>query len=265
VDFASLEGLARSVARSIMPDRMLQGAKKQYYAWLLRRGPENAERDCRPLPTLVAPGDHVIDVGANIGIYTKRLSELVGARGRVYSVEPIPLTFELLASNVKRLGLSNVELFACAISDRNGSVVMEVPRYASGGENFYEARIRPGDGQSGTLRTFRVLCTTLDALVAPASVRISFVKCDVEGHELSCIRGAQRVLRESKPALLLEVSSDPDDSRSPAHELFGVLAEEGYQAYWFDGATLRRRSPGDRSVNYFFLREEHRRGGDRSR
>jgi 23S rRNA U2552 (ribose-2'-O)-methylase RlmE/FtsJ len=60
-----------------------------------------SEPEYKNLHAFIAPGDWVIDVGANIGHYTKRLSELVGAGGRVIAVEPVPETFALLSSNVQ--------------------------------------------------------------------------------------------------------------------------------------------------------------------
>ena len=43
------------------------------------------------------------------------------------------------------------------------------------------------------------------------------------------------VIKNSRPAWLIEVSGNPDDSNSPSYKLFKMLNEEGYDAYWFDG------------------------------
>ena len=94
------------------------------------------EPDLKVVEHLIKPGDSVVDIGANTGLYTKRMSELVGRDGRVFSIEPVPLTFDILGFNVGKLGLTNVELINCAISDTNGSVIVEVPLYESGEENF---------------------------------------------------------------------------------------------------------------------------------
>jgi FkbM family methyltransferase len=249
-------GWLKSLALTLLPDRVLLRAKKLHYLRSLRRF-DPAERAI--LRVLIAPGDHVLDLGANVGWYTKVLSELVGPSGRVYSVEPVPVSFELLRHCVRKLRLNNVTLFNCAISDRDGSAVMEVPLYSSGGENFYEARLVERAVGSGRLRRFTVALRTVDSLFTAVPAEVTFIKADVEGHELPVLVGAQGVIRGSRPAMYVEVTSDPDDLGCPAAALVDALSAEGYATYWLDGDRLVQRRPGDRSVNYFFLTENHRR------
>ena len=132
---------------------------------------------------------------------------------------------------------------------------MEVPPYASGGENFYEAHIIRTPSISG-LRSIEVRARALDSLFGHVR-SIDFVKCDVEGHELACLRGAQSILSGIKPAWLIEISGNPDNERASAGEVFQMMAQHGYMPFWFDGRHLRQRQRGDRSVNYFFLTRRH--------
>ncbi len=136
-----MKSIFKALVRRTLPVRVLQSVKKIYYSHLLRSFSEKDEADFQVIKHIVNCGEYVIDIGANIGVYTKYLSELVGPLGRVYSIEPIPLTFEILSSNVKKFGLKNLELINCAISDNNGSVTMEVPLYDSGGENFMRQKL----------------------------------------------------------------------------------------------------------------------------
>jgi FkbM family methyltransferase len=244
----------KRLALRFLPDRLLQKLKKIHYAKALRAASEGGEPDLKVVRHLVGAGSRVIDVGANFGVYTKFLAEIVGETGRVFSIEPVALTYEILTSNVKRLKLRNVEPFNFAISDDEREVRMEVPRYASGGENFYEARIVNDAGAA--LRSVRVEARPLDALFGHLR-QIDFIKCDVEGHELACLRGAEMILRTLKPAWLIEISGNPDQPASTASEVFQLLAQNGYTPFWFDGLHLRQRECGDRSVNYFFLTRRH--------
>ena len=245
----------KRLALRFLPDRMLQNLKKIHYAKALRAASENGEPDLKIVRHLAGPGSHVIDVGANFGLYTKFLAELVQPNGRVYTIEPIPLTYEILTSNVKRLKLRNVEPFNVAVSDDDADVKMEIPQYTSGGENFYEARIVK-TAKSPALRSVAVKARALDSLFGHLR-QIDFIKCDVEGHELSCLRGAAGILRKTKPAWLIEISGNPDDAKSPAREVFHIMGDSGYLPMWFDGLHLRQRERGDRSVNYFFLTRRH--------
>ena len=244
-------------ALRFLPDRMLQRLKKIHYAKALRSASEGGEPDLTVVRHLVGSGSHVIDVGANFGLYTKFLSELVEPGGRVYSIEPIPLTYEILTSNLKRLKLRNVEPFNYAISEDIAEVRMEIPQYASGGENFYEARVVPAS-TSDRFRVVNIESRPLDVLFGQLR-NIDFVKCDVEGHELACLRGAASILRRVKPAWLIEISGNPDQESSTANYVFKLMADYGYTPMWFDGLHLRQRERGDRSINYFFLTRRHMR------
>jgi len=87
----------------------------------------------------LAPGDWAIDVGANIGHYSKRFSDLVGAGGRVIAFEPVPATFELLAANAARFAWTNVTLLNLAASDATGVVGMDERQLPAAPPHAHEA------------------------------------------------------------------------------------------------------------------------------
>ncbi|MBI2216457.1 MAG: FkbM family methyltransferase [Candidatus Rokubacteria bacterium] len=245
----------KSLALTLLPDRALLAVKKRHYVRAVR---DFSPPEAPVLQALVQRGDHVLDVGANVGWYTKLLSELVGPGGRVFSAEPVPPTFELLSFCVRSLRLDNVELVDCALSDGAGWATMEVPRYADGGENYYEAElVEDRQAASGSdLRRFRVRRDAIDSRFggcrAPA-----FIKIDVEGHECAVLRGGRGLICRARPALFVEVIGDLDDAHSESRATATCLAAEGYRPYWFDGARLRRREAGDPPRNYFFLTGLH--------
>lgn len=174
--------------------------KRMLFSSQIRRGTFlTDEKEYSRLDEWVSAGDWVIDVGANIGHYTLRLSSIVGANGRVLAFEPISATFELLASNVARAGVANVTLLNAASSDKTEVVAMEIPSFDSGLDNYYMANISD-DGD--------VSCLTLaiDSLKLPQ--RVAFVKIDAEGHELPVLEGMRELLLRDKPVLVVEVSND---------------------------------------------------------
>jgi FkbM family methyltransferase len=220
--------------------------------------PDADEPDVAVVRELVQRGATAVDLGANIGVYTKVLSDLVGPAGAVISVEPVPQTFAVLSRLIRSLGMENVSCVNVAISDSAGEVVMELPNYESGGINFYQANVVAGGGKKvvDSSHQVRVPSLTLDALVAGKGT-VGFVKCDVEGHELACLSGAEMVLNSHCPAWLIEVWGDPDEAGSRAMQTFRIFEGLSYVSWWFDGHHLVTRLPGDRSTNYFFLKEEH--------
>jgi len=239
----------------LLPEPAQRSIKKIHYARKLRAALPEEELDLKGVSDLVGQGDRVIDIGANFGLYTRFLSEMTGPSGEVFSVEPIPETFEILRSNVRRLKLTNVRIKNIAFSNRPGSLSMEIPTYEEGGDNFYQARIVKA-GNRTSFRRLSVRTATLDSLFFGGKP-ISFVKCDVEGHELEVVQGAQKTIRAFHPAWLIEISGNPDSDRSAARETFNLLEEHRYHPYIFDGEKFRHRRKGDSVVNYFFLTHRH--------
>src|SRR4051812_40887128 len=86
------------------------------------------------------PGETALDIGANVGHYTCRMSHLVGKGGRVFAFEPVPATFAALASNGKHFPFPNVTLLNAAAGDAVGMVGMSVP---GGADGSYLARVDP--------------------------------------------------------------------------------------------------------------------------
>jgi FkbM family methyltransferase len=241
----------KRVLLGVIPDGLVTPLRRMRHRRVVAHMTAAEEPDLAVLPALLSPGDHAVDLGANIGVYTRHMSEIVGPGGLVVSVEPIPLTFETLKS--QRLRLDNVVWENCAVSAKPGSVRMATPSYPKGGPNYYQSRVIEGSaGQEG----IDVPAKTVDSLVEDRGP-ISFIKCDVEGHELASLEGATDTLTRWRPAWLIEVSGNPDEPGSDAARCLEILAGHEYGCYWLSDGSLRARQPGDESVNYFFLAEHH--------
>jgi len=250
-----IELLKRS-ASSLLPEKILQQVRNFYSAHTLRAFSIDDEPDLKVVQHLVRPGGHVIDLGANDGVYTKFLSIWVGPQGRVFAVEPVPETFKVLCHNVRALHLENVVPLNFAVSDQDCTLSMEIPLYRSGRENYHLARVVKEPGRGGLRRTLAT-GRRLDSILGDSTEAISFIKCDVEGHEAACVRGAVNTIHKYYPSWLIEVGGDPSDPSSSGYQTFSFLADEGYDPYWFDGKTLRRWEQGAPAINYFFLTLRH--------
>lgn len=132
----------KQIALKYLPDSVLKSVRTHHYQNQLKHYPLNEEPDLLGCKALLRPGDTVLDVGANIGVYTRFCSEFVGPTGQVHSLEPIPETFSYLTSNVRALGLANVTCHNLAASDKDqDQAAMSVPQYSTGGANIYEATL----------------------------------------------------------------------------------------------------------------------------
>jgi FkbM family methyltransferase len=147
-------------------------------------------------------GGDVVDIGANVGLYTVLCSRLTGARGKVLAVEPAPGPLELLRANVRRNQLDNVIIFQGAVAKSPGEMSLFVPE---GNEEYSSLGLvthpnAPNQGREVTVQT-----ETLDRLVAEHRLVPAFMKVDVEGAEGEVFAGARDVLERVRPTILSEL------------------------------------------------------------
>ena len=167
--------------------RWVPGAGVHGY-WLGRFEPEGIA----VFASLVRAGATVFDVGAHVGYYALIASRLVGASGHVMAFEPLPRNLAYLRRHVALNDVANVRIIAAAVAD--------VPGRATFAEGVSDA-----EGALVTGGALDVDVVTLDAIaydtpgVAPPSV----LKIDVEGAEQRVLAGAERLLDEVKPDILL--------------------------------------------------------------
>jgi FkbM family methyltransferase len=196
-----------------LPQAWQQNLKKWHFRRQIMRDQfKSPEPEYPLLHTFVGEGEWAIDIGANVGHYTARLSSLVGATGRVFSFEPIAETFEVLAANSLLFPHRNITLLNMAVSDKAGLVGFEIPHWDTGLKNYYEAHIAASES------SVLVFCCTLDSF--EFRQRIGLVKIDAEGHELSILVGMRRLLERDHPVLIIE-AGDRDG-------LVGCLSPFGY-------------------------------------
>jgi FkbM family methyltransferase len=195
---------------AMLPNSWQHELRRRHFHREIRRGRfYTDEKEYALLDTLLGQGDWALDIGANVGHYAMRMAELVGPSGRVIALEPVPDTFSLLAANTRLFAHANVSLLNVAVSDRLGVASMQIPRFASGLSNYYQAHLSAGPGLA-------VLTLPIDALSLPP---VRLVKMDVEGHELPALQGMRGLLARDHPVLIIETGSQ---------ETMTFLSELGY-------------------------------------
>lgn len=174
------------------------------------------EKEMPVVARMVQPGWTCIDIGAAGGTYTHLLSRRVGPLGRVHAVEPRARSMRYLRRFRAWFGWDNVELHQLALADDEGHAELQVPRFARTEAHL----LGRTNAVTRSLRSETVTMTTLDALVRSRGLEsVELIKCDVEGAELSVLRGAEETLARFRPALVVEVEarhlarydSEPDD------------------------------------------------------
>lgn len=125
----------------------------------------------------IREGDHVVDLGANIGIFSS-FATMKGAE-RVYAFEPIDSNFQLMSLNTD---VEVVDKYKLAISDRDNRLIqMEFNPDSPGGSSYVLDRGLPKES---------VMTMTLNTLIASGLIkRIDFLKIDIEGAEIDALHG----------------------------------------------------------------------------
>jgi FkbM family methyltransferase len=208
------------------------------------------------LEKLIAPGMQILDVGANIGLYTLLLSRLTGQAGKVFAFEPEPNLFSILCENCAANAADNVTPFQCAAGEANGRATLQRATFNSGDN-------RLGASTSGP-ESIEVKVARLDEVVPKRTV--DFIKLDVQGHELAALTGMEqllasspdvRVLFEFWPAGLRAAKASPELFFKFFHERdFFIYELEGGQPRQLDApAALVEKLGAKRYTNLLASRK----------
>lgn len=167
----------------------------------------------------VNPGDVVCDVGANKGSYLFWLARWCN-RGQVIAFEPQPDLAEALIRLCASIGMKCVKIEQAAVCATSGSQDFFIPLRHQPGASL----IRPEEEHA----RIRVPTVSLDDYFAKR-VPPSMIKIDVEGAELEVLRGAERVLREAAPLIIVECENRHLGPHYTVADVFAYLAGFGYE------------------------------------
>lgn len=165
---------------------------------------------------LIRPGDTVVEVGAHIGYFSQLFGSLVGPAGKVVVFEPGENNLPYLRRNLQ--SLRQASIVEKAVSDRAGQVSFWLENLSGQNNSLIEDYhlldgniALSGLGSQVARRQVTVAAVTLDEAVSELEAgghSPNFVKIDVEGAELLVLKGADRTLREVRPAVMVEVTRE---------------------------------------------------------
>lgn len=172
------------------------------------------------------PGDVFFDIGANSGFFSLLVHKLLNGSGAVHAFEPSPFHFKILARNGRypRMILNKKAVFSHTgelefyennklFSTINVDFFKDVDHYKK--EKFKKIEVPAID---------------LDTYCASKNVVPSFMKIDAEGAEFDVLMGAQTILREGKPVIMMEVLRSPHDHTNH-DKAIELLASLGYKPF----------------------------------
>jgi FkbM family methyltransferase len=203
-----------------------QGIDFAIYLGMFERGTKKA------LKRLVKPSSVVLDIGANIGIHTMLLAELVGPSGRVLSFEPTEYAVRKLRRNLdlnSRLA-ERVTLFHCFLAAKDegdvpDSIYSSWPLTKSEGLHNKHLGL-PMPTNAAPARSIDRILAELDG------PHVDLVKIDVDGFECEVLRGAAALLRHSRPIFMMELSPYVlEEHGSSLEELLSFFVPNGYRFF----------------------------------
>lgn len=228
--------------------------RKKYYFKKFWEATLQDEKDLQLIPMLINPGDTVLDIGANYGLYTRFFAEQVGKTGTVHSFEPVPDTFDVLKNNVEKAGLSQVKVHCIAISNQSGTATISIPTYPDGSKNYYEATLQHAASGNGILIQTLKLDEWLDSFSL-----LHFIKLDVEGHEPQALAGMKHLIEKYYPIFLIEINDDFSPG-STGYKVQEMMLNWGYSMYYFEKNELRLSYGKEKGVNYVFINKQVHKG-----
>ncbi|MFO7853616.1 MAG: FkbM family methyltransferase [Bacteroidota bacterium] len=169
---------------------------------------------------LIKKGDTIIDIGANLGYYTKIFSGATGSEGIVWAVEPVPLYREILKKNIA--GTSNTVIIPYALGDKDSMADMGIP----GNQPYRHGLTRilkPGESEEVDT-DFNVEIKEPSSLFGNLD-KVDYIKCDIEGYEDHVIPGFMEIIRRDRPIIQIEVE------RGNRKLINDILTKEGYIPY----------------------------------
>lgn len=213
------------------------------------------ENETKIIMECVNENDTILDIGANVGLYTILLNKYKNCT--TYSFEPIKYTFDLLNKNLAINGM-NAKVYNIGLSDKNKV------------ENFY---FNHKEIAASSMRDLRednnveiVKCDIrkLDDFVAEEKIsNIDFIKIDVEGAELFALRCGVKTINKYKPIIFCEMLRKwAKKFDYHPNDIIGLLKNIGYSCYAIKENTLgyiSQVTDDTMETNFLFLDESKER------
>lgn len=174
--------------------------------------------------SIIKPGFNILDIGANIGFYTKFFSELTGQNGGVHAFEPDVTNFNYLQGNLQKN--KNVKLINKAVSNKTEPLKIYLSKMLN-----VDHRTYPVENYDQVLE---IDATTIDDYLTLNNIsRIDFIKMDIQGFEMSAIKGMTNTLKNN-PSLKIVTELWPfglTKAGSSALEIFDFAGSLGFGIY----------------------------------
>ncbi len=215
-------------------------------SYLLRKRLERSinnidENEIKLVKDFIKPGTDSIDIGVYRGVYSYEMSKY---SKMVHSFEPNPVIFSDIQMNLKKI-IKNIALYNFALSNQNKVFDLKIPiRNPNFNKENYEEYYEMGratiheNNKIDNFEIFKINSKKIDEF--DFKNEISFIKIDVEGHELEVIEGGKKTIAKNKPKLLVEI--EEKHSKKKVSESLAYINSLGYKSFYFENDMLKETS-----------------------
>lgn len=212
--------------------------------WFFGKNRDNQEINL--IKKLINAKECIIEVGAHIGYLTQIFENLVGDNGIVYAIEPTPDSRKFLQKNVSE----KTKILPIVVSDQKKLVDFFIEDFGGFTNSIdYDFVYRTNQSNIQKLNKpitkIQVPSDTIDNICSENNIKPNFIKIDVEGAELSVLKGGEEVLPKLK-ALMVEISKN-------AKEVYELLYSKEFKALKSDGSFIKENNYPH--GNIFFLKD----------
>lgn len=194
----------------------------------------------------IQKGDVYIDGGANNGLVTMVGAWLVGRQGVVHAFEPNINVYNQLAWHVNTNKLAHVRAHQAGVSDVEETLTLRVPGSGNWGAGTFSALPDRYGGEFCESCTAQTIIGDSLIPTLPPSAEV-FLKLDVEGFELRALKGFDRMLRDSKPLVAMELNAEMLGMNGVKPEdVFDFMESRGYKCFGFEDTRKLVRRHGIR-------------------
>jgi FkbM family methyltransferase len=143
----------------------------------------------------------VVDIGANLGYFTKNFARLA-KNGKIISIEPVPQFFDTLDYFMK--SFPNSTRYNVALGTKEGSITMVLPK-SNGMIRTGLPHIAESEAEKSQHDTKEVKIVKGSELLSNLN-RIDYIKCDIEGYELTVFQEIKPLLEKHQPFVQIEIA-----------------------------------------------------------
>ena len=186
---------------------------------------------------LIEIGTDSIDVGVYRGVHSYEMSKY---SNHVHSFEPNPVIFKDLEKYLPQI-IQNISLYNYALSEKSGKKVLKIPIRNSDTDKYnYEEYYKMGlatiheKNNFENYDEFEINSKKLDEF--NFEKKVSFIKIDVEGHEIEVLEGSKELIKKFKPTLMIEI--EERHSKRSLEESISYVCSLGYEVFCLKNKEL---------------------------